>query len=132
MPTTKAVKKGIRIAISALTKEGYEVIPFPISREEIAEIKDIYLGLISNNPLKEFCEVIDLYHEESMPLYSTLFLIFRAGPLTRLLLHLLLRLSGNKRLSEGVKTLKNLSMEEQKKLLFRRIEILNTLKERFK
>lgn len=115
-----------------MSKKGYEIVPFPITTEEVVEIKDIYLGLVSNNPFQEFCEVIDHHHEKPLPMYAILLFIFKASTFTRLLLFLLLKLTGNQRLAEAVKKLKILSETKQKELHFRRLEILNSLRDRFK
>eukprot|EP00349_Pseudokeronopsis_sp_Brazil_P012354 CAMPEP_0202980318 /NCGR_PEP_ID=MMETSP1396-20130829/86269_1 /ASSEMBLY_ACC=CAM_ASM_000872 /TAXON_ID= /ORGANISM="Pseudokeronopsis sp., Strain Brazil" /LENGTH=101 /DNA_ID=CAMNT_0049720225 /DNA_START=852 /DNA_END=1157 /DNA_ORIENTATION=+ len=46
VPTSKAQKRAVLVARRALEEQGYDVVPFVLSREEQQEMSDVFLRVL--------------------------------------------------------------------------------------
>lgn len=93
------------MAKEALEKKGYELVPFKIDEEEFQKYNDAFLAVVSNALLGELMNVLDDHYEERMSLYKMVTLLYRS-PFLNFMAQIILRLTGNKRISNSLKGLK--------------------------
>jgi hypothetical protein len=87
----------MQIAKKALEDQGYEVVPFNFTIEEVVEIKNIYIGLLSNVYAGPLLRESYRNFERPKSMYFLTNIYYNANFLTRALLKTVLYLLGNKR-----------------------------------
>lgn len=100
------------MAKEALEKQGYELVPFEFTVEEIMEIKKLYLAFICSVFVPSLLAVINRTQEKLIKEFNFLFFLYQSSNLTRKLLASLLRASGNQRAEAAVNNIKLYTAEE--------------------
>ena len=96
-PASAPVLRAINLAREALTKQGYEVVEFQLSKQEIDEYAEVLTTLIINYVVIPTLREADKNYEEVVPQYKAMKLMLQWGPLFRWVVKLFLKVSGNQR-----------------------------------
>jgi len=77
--------------------------------EDVKEAGIIYTGLVISHIISPILDRINKNYDNTLPSYKYSIILLRGGFFIRTLFTLLLRLTGNKRIADGVSKCKNLT-----------------------
>jgi hypothetical protein len=120
MPSTVAMKRTVKIAKEALESQGYELVPFNISEQEILEYREIIVGILANGTMVPLADYIISKGEDLIPSYQRGMNYFRSSYLFKALLLFLLGISGNRRIQQFLKHFRPLNKLELEALVNKR------------
>ena len=69
VPTTPAVRRAVRMAKEALEKQGYELVPFPLSKKEVLMFRKMIVVLVVNFTMGPVSLLMHGKGENLIPLY---------------------------------------------------------------
>jgi len=75
-PTTEAVKRSVRMAKEALESQGYELVPFVVTAEEMESVRDTFFGIIATAALGPMMGMLIDKYEYPMPCYKLSVLLY--------------------------------------------------------
>ena len=75
LPPSKAVFRAMRMAKRVLEEQGYEIVPFQITEQEMDEIRSIYVALMTNYFGRMWMNIHQKKYGKPLPYYSTAFFI---------------------------------------------------------
>jgi hypothetical protein len=91
------------MAKEALEKKGFELVKFEFTNEELIEIKDVFIGMVSNSFLGPLMKNLDNNYEEPIPALTMSRTILDAGLIKRAFIEFFLKTSGNSRVLSNLK-----------------------------
>lgn len=103
MPTTGAVRRAIKIAKESLLSQGFELVPFSLSIEEVHRFRDIFVAYFSNYLQAPAAEKFNMEGEKLSETFFRTKLAYDMPKSIRGVLTFLINLSGNGRLMEFAK-----------------------------
>eukprot|EP00347_Sterkiella_histriomuscorum_P000336 403376262 len=100
VPASASVRRAVAMAKDALEKQGYELVPFTLSKEEILTFRRIMITLVANHTLGPIARIILNSNEELATVYRQSAAFFFLPNCLKHLALLLLKVTGNKRQAE--------------------------------
>lgn len=123
MPVTASVQRATQIALDVLRDQGYTLVPFDLTKEETKLARNIMAGLLVNKMIGPLIETLERNYEEPLDCYKISGMLFRTNFIVRESLKLLLRLTGNQRVVEGIEYVKPLSEKQIDELMMQQKEL---------
>ena len=81
-----------------MENQGYELVPFTLTNEDITQFRNITIGLLGNYTLSKAVKVMEAHGESPIDVYKLSVFSYFANPLLRSFIRLLLKLAGNGRI----------------------------------
>lgn len=100
------------LALATLSEQGYEVIPFELSAQEVQKSKDITAALLLNKMIGRLLKTLERNYEQPASCYKMTGTLFSLGSLSKGFLKGVLKMTGNHRIANSLGAFKTLSEEE--------------------
>ena len=68
-PASKAALRTMKIVKDSLIEEGYELVPFVITNEELYKLQSLAIGLIANSCLGPLMQILEDNYEYPLHIY---------------------------------------------------------------
>ena len=128
-PTIDAMKRAVYIAKEALERQGFNLIPIKFSNEDLDEAREIFIGLVINYNLGPMIGLLEQNYESPLDCYKMTVMFYKSNFVLRHLIFTLLRLTGNGRVYNAVKSISPLSRGQLDNLHKRQIQLQLKMKQ---
>ncbi|CDW85826.1 amidase family protein [Stylonychia lemnae] len=131
LQSSKGARRALQIAKDALEKQGFELVPFNQTLEEVQTIKSAFQGIMISSNAGPVLKLLSDQCEDLLKVNVAFYSYYSANPLKKFLLRTLLKLTGNHRFSNAIANCKDFSKDEIDDFIRKREESNENIRAKF-
>mmetsp|Transcript_3209 Transcript_3209/g.3128 ORF Transcript_3209/g.3128 Transcript_3209/m.3128 type:complete len:197 (+) Transcript_3209:878-1468(+) len=132
LSATDATKRAVSEAKQALESQGYELVPFNFTAEEVADLTEVSLTIGCDPDFFDTLKTVGDNYEPLMPCYTLSAFITQTNVFIRFLFFAILTVMGERRFIKTIKNFRPLSKKESHFYLLRRLALIELLEKKWK
>ncbi|CDW76001.1 amidase family protein [Stylonychia lemnae] len=132
LQSSKAARRALQLAKDALESQGFELVPFNLTLEEVRTLKQTLSGIMITSNAGPICQLVTESGENLQKVNLGFFAYYKANSIKQFLIRTLLNLTGNHRIATSLAGFKNLSKEELDDYIRVREQLNEDIRSRFK